>query len=57
MGKSLEDTAKNALMQIEEKKYAADLMQRGIPDSRIMKYGFAFEGKTCVIRKACPIEP
>ena len=49
--KSLEDTAKNALKQIEEKKYATDLIQRGIPEERILKYGFAFEGEKCLIRK------
>ncbi|MBQ9065253.1 MAG: AAA family ATPase [Blautia sp.] len=48
---SLEDTAENALKQIEEKKYAADLLQRGIPEDRILKYGFAFEGEKCLIRK------
>lgn len=49
---SLEDTAKNALLQIEEKHYATDLIQRGIPENRILKYGFAFEGEKCLIRKA-----
>ena len=49
---SLEDTAEKALGQIEEKKYAADLIQRGIPEERILKYGFAFEGERCLIRKA-----
>ena len=49
---SLEDTAANALKQIEEKKYDTDLLQRGIPAENILKYGFAFEGEKCLIRKA-----
>ena len=49
--KTLEDTAKNALAQIDEKKYDADLLSRGIPHDRILKYGFAFEGEKCLIRK------
>lgn len=49
--KSLEDTAENALRQIEEKQYEAELLARGIPGSRILKYGFAFQGKECLIRK------
>lgn len=48
----LSDTAENALKQIEEKQYAADLFARGIPGNRIYRYGFAFEGETCLIRKA-----
>ena len=47
----LEDTAKNALKQIEDKRYEMDLLQRGIPKERILKYGFAFEGEECLIRK------
>jgi hypothetical protein len=49
--KSLEDTAANALKQIEEKKYDTELLARGIPAERILKYGLAFKGKECLIRK------
>ena len=48
--KDLEDTARNALKQIKEMKYDTDLIQRGIPNDRILKYGFAFEGEKCLIR-------
>lgn len=47
----LEHTAKNALMQIEEKRYAEDLIAKGITEDRILQYGFAFEGKKCLIVK------
>ena len=48
--KTLEDTALNALNQIEEKKYDMDLLARGIPKEHILKYGLAFRGKDCLIR-------
>ena len=50
--KELADTARNALSQIEEKRYDDDLLARGIPAEKILKYGFAFEGKRCLIAKA-----
>lgn len=49
--KELSDTVKEALEQIERQKYAASLMAKGIPEVRIKKYGFAFEGKTVLIGK------
>ena len=41
---------KAALLQIEEKKYEAEFMARGIKKERIRKYGFAFEGKMVLIK-------
>ncbi len=45
----LEDTVEAALKQIEEKKYRAALMMRGLPKERIRMYGFGFRGKQVLI--------
>ena len=47
--KSLDDTLKAALQQIQEKKYAAALTAEGIPPERIFSYGFAFKGREVLI--------
>ena len=46
---TLEDAVKAALAQIEAKQYVAALIGKGIPEERIKKYGFAFEGKTVLV--------
>ena len=47
--KTLEDTVKNALDQIEDKDYDRVLMDKGISKERIRRYGFAFTGKQILI--------
>lgn len=47
--KTLDDTVKAALQQIMNKKYAAALVERGVPEKKIRIYGFAFEGQKVMI--------
>ena len=50
--KSLEDTVKAALKQIDEKQYAVSLIEKeNLQESHIRKYGFAFCGKQVLIGK------
>lgn len=47
--KDLAQTVANALNQIEEKLYEAQLVADGFAPENIRKYGFAFKGKECLI--------
>ena len=46
---TLKDTVQDALMQIEKKQYASQLIARGIPREHIRSYGFAFRSKQVLI--------
>ena len=46
---TLEETVKNALRQIDEKNYDAELIKRGVKEENIYHYGFAFKGKEVLI--------
>lgn len=48
--KTLEDTAREALAQIERQQYKAALEAKGIASGQIRTYGFAFQGKEVLIR-------
>ncbi len=47
--KDLNETLRNALEQIENKKYDTELTARGIPKENIRHYGFVFKGKKVLI--------
>ena len=49
---SLEKAAENALCQIEEKRYDADLLAAGIAEEHIYKLGIAFAGKDVAVKSA-----
>ena len=47
--KTLEDSVNNALKQIKDNNYDAELLDIGIERSQIRHYGFAFKGKEVLI--------
>ena len=49
--KELSETANAALRQIEEKKYATMLIEKGVTKEKIRIYGFAFCGKRVLIER------
>ena len=46
---TLEDTVARARQQIEDRAYAAGLVERGIAPERIRTYGIAFRGKEVLV--------
>ena len=46
---TLEETLANAHDQLEKRKYETVLIEKGICENRIHKYGFAFKGKEVLI--------
>ena len=55
---TLEDTVSRALAQIEDKAYAAALVERGFSPERIRCLGMAFRGKECLVgRSSCNPHP
>ena len=46
---TLEDAVQEALKQIVDKKYDAELLSLGVPKERIRHYGFAFAWKKVLI--------
>ncbi len=42
---AVQNALRQALEQIQEKKYETELIARGIPNEQIRKYGFVFRGK------------
>ena len=47
--KTLQDTVKSALVQIEAMNYTASLIAEGMDEERIKRYGFGFRGKEVLI--------
>ena len=47
--KTMEETVKSALLQIEQRQYDTELLNMGITKEKIRHYGFAFEGKKVLI--------
>ena len=51
-GETLEDSVADALRQVSEKRYAADLIAAGCSESRVLEYAIAFRGKECLVGRA-----